>query len=270
MSQPPPPPYAPPPGPPGPPGPPARSRTGRTVAIVLAAVAALAGIGVAAFVVADRMLHDDAPAASDTGTSAGATGSPTSSPTGGPTGDDTGGDTATATSGSPGDDLTAPYSPTDDTGDDVHGDVSVADFPGDWDFRLGDVEHHARLTRSVDHSSCGPVEKDAVLSRQRCEHAAQWIFTALGGKVRLTQVFLVFDTERHAKAAQAALGEDDLDLSPDSTFTPALQRQWRSSVYGNIISLTVGTSRARVDEQRLRSLVGYMNTDYRTALLFSF
>jgi len=228
------------------------------VGLVVLAVAALAGIGVGAFVLADRMLDDDTRAGS--GSTTGSTDS-----TGTPTPTD---EATTPTAPTTG--LTAPYSPTDDTGDDVHGDVKVADFPGDWDFKLGDVEHHATLDRSVDHSTCGPVEKDAVLTRQRCEHAAQWVFTALGGKVRLTQLFLVFDTERHAKAAQSALDDADLDLPAGSTFPSYEQGRWNSSVYGNIISVTVGTSRTKVDEKRLTSMVNYMNTDFRTALLFSF
>lgn len=236
--------------------PPPRRRTGLAVGLVLLAVTTLAGIGVGAFVVADRMLDDDPAADPTTGrTSAPPTTPPTTPPTS-PT--------------TPGTDLTAPYSPTDDTGDDVHGDVKVADFPGDWDFRLGDVEHHARLVRSVDHATCGPVEKDAVLTRQRCEHAAQWVFTGLGGKVRLTQLFLVFDTERHAKAAQSALEETDLDLPAGSTFPSPAQGRWNSSVYGNIISVTVGTSRTEVDDRRLSSMVNYMNTDFRAALFFDF
>lgn len=257
MSQ---PPHPPPPfGPPPPPAP--RPRTGLVVGLVVLAVAALAGIGVGAFVVADRMLDDDSPRAGTRTTAATDGTSPTddSSPT------DEATDPTAPTTG-----LTAPYSPTDDTGDDVHGDVEVADFPGDWDFKLGDVEHHATLDRSVDHATCAPVEKDAVLTSQRCEHAAQWVFTALGGKVRLTQLFLVFDTERHAKAAQTALDDKDLDLPAGSTFPSYAQGRWNSSVYGNIISVTVGTSRTEVDEKRLTSMVNYMNTDFRTALLFSF
>lgn len=245
----------PPPGPPGPPGPPpSRRRAGTAVGLTLLAVTVVVGIGVGAFVVADRAL-DDEPAARPT---TGRTSTPPTTPS------------TPSTPTSPSTGLTAPYSPTDDTGDDVHGDVEVADFPGDWDFRLGDVEHHARLVRSVDHRTCGPVEKDVVLTRQRCEHVAQWVYTGLGGKVRLTQLFLVFDTERHAKAAQSALEESDLALPAGSTFAPAVQGRWRSSVYGNIISVTVGTSRVQVDEQRLSSMVNYMNTDFRTALLFSF
>lgn len=232
-----------PPVPPVPPPP--RRRTGVAVGLVLLAVTTIVGIGVGAFVLADRML-DDEPAAR-----------PTTPPPSPPT-----------TPADPSTGLTAPYSPTDDTGDDVHGDVKVADFPGDWDFRLGDVEHHARLVRAVDHPTCGAVEQDAVLTRQRCEHAAQWVYTGLGGKVRLTQLFLVFDTERHAKAAQSALQESDLDLPAGSTFAPAEHGRWRSSAYGNIISVTVGTSRTQVDDRRLSSMVNYMNTDFRTALLF--
>jgi hypothetical protein len=176
--------------------------------------------------------------------------------------------TSEGTPATPGSGPSTPYTPSDDTDDDIHNDVEVADFPGNWDFKLGDVEHHATLVSSTDHPSCAPVEKGSVLTDQRCEYAAQWVFTALGTRVRLTQVFLVFDTERHAKAAQSALKDSDLELPDGSLYPSFVQGQWNSSVYGNVVAVTVGTSRTKVPEKKLTSLVNYMNTDFKTALLF--
>ncbi|HWJ11637.1 MAG TPA: hypothetical protein VNS46_19815 [Nocardioides sp.] len=161
-----------------------------------------------------------------------------------------------------------PYSPTDDTGDDIHGDVKTSDFPGDWNFKLGDVQHNATLRDSWDYDGCGPVEEGSVLTQQRCEYAAQWTYSALGGKARVTHVFLVFDSERHAKAAEAKLDDKDFDLRPESVIDDFVQGKWNKSVYGNIVGITVGTTNATVSEKKLQSLVNYMNTDYRLALLW--
>ncbi len=163
---------------------------------------------------------------------------------------------------------TTPYSPTDDTGDDIHGDVKTSDFPGDWNFRLGDVKHNATLRDSWDYDGCGPVEAGSVFTQQRCEYAVQWSYAALGGKARITHVFLVFDSERHAKAAEAKLDDQDLDLRDESVIRDFVQGKWNKSVYGNIVGVTVGTTNATVSEQKLQSLVNYMNTDYRLALLW--
>ncbi|WP_435769104.1 hypothetical protein [Nocardioides sp. SYSU DS0651] len=259
------PPQGPPPGPPygGPPygGPPSggppRRNVGLVVALVGLAVVVLSALGVGAFFLVSAADEDDDRRAGDgpSSTSTSAPTGPTSptSPTGPPS------------STSP---PHTPYTPSDDTGDDIHGDVKRSDFPGDWDFKLGDVEHKARLVSSRDHDSCAPVEAGNALSRQRCEYAVQWTYTSLQGKVRLTHVFLVFDTERHAKAAQKKLDDKQLDLPPGSTWPSFVQGKWNSSVYGNIVGVTIGTSKTQVREKRLTSLVNYMNTDYRLALTF--
>ncbi|WP_408897153.1 hypothetical protein ACJ5H2_19800 [Nocardioides sp. R1-1] len=263
MSLPPPPPAPPsgwgPPGPPSPYGaPPPRGRA-TTVALMVGGAAlallVLVGVGMGAFLLAGGADDDEgATRATDppstTGPSSGSpTGSPTGSPSSGPS---------------------TPYTPSDDTADDIHNDVRVAELPGDWNFRLGTVEHHATLVRSVDHAGCAPVESGSALSAQRCEYAAQWVFDALGGKVRLSHLFLVFDTERHAKAAQGALEEKDLDLPAGSIHAPFVQGTWSSRVYGNIVAVTVGTSRTAVPEKKLSSLVNHLGADFTSALRFRF
>lgn len=161
-----------------------------------------------------------------------------------------------------------PYSPTDDTGDDIHVDVKAADFPGDWNFKLGDVKQSAKLDGSWDYDSCGPVEASSTLTRQRCDYAVQWNFTGLSGKAKVTHLFLVFDTQPHAKAAEASLEDKDFDLRTGSLFKDFKQGKWKHSVYGNVVAVTIGTTNATVPEKDLKSLVDYMNTDYRVALSF--
>lgn len=279
MSLPPPPPPGPPPGwspPPGPPQPPygrPPRRGGARIALAvggaLVAVLLLGAVAVGAFLLAgggddDRAADEPTTSTTVATTVASSEASPEASPE---ASSDAG---SASTPASPDAGPTTPYTPSDDTDDDIHNDVKVADFPGNWDFRLGDVEHHATLVSSTDHPSCAPVEKGSVLTRQRCTYAAQWVFTALGGKVRLTHLFLVFDTERHAKAAQGALKDKDLELPDGSLFPSFVQGQWNSGVYGNIVAVTVGTSKVKVPEKKLTSLVNYMNSDFKSALLFRF
>ena len=272
MSFPPPPPTGPPTGPPPgyppyPPfGPPPRKGNGARIALiivgVLVAVVLLGVVGIGAFLIAGG--GDDDDRASETPTRTRETSEPTSEATSGATSEATTEGSPT----SPGSGPSTPYTPSDDTDDDIHNDVKVADFPGNWDFKLGDVEHHATLVSSTDHASCAPVEKGSVLTDQRCTYAAQWVFNALGGKVRMTHLFLVFDTERHAKAAQGAMKDTDFELPDGSIYPSFVQGQWNSSVYGNIVAVTIGTSKVKVNEKKLNSLVNYMNTDFKTALLF--
>ncbi|NHA01310.1 hypothetical protein G5V59_19595 [Nocardioides sp. W3-2-3] len=110
------------------------------------------------------------------------------------------------------------------------------------------------------------MEDSSTLTRQRCDHAVQWNFTALGGKARVTHLFLVFDTQPHAKAAEASLEDKDFDLRAGSLFKDFKQGKWKHSVYGNVVAVTIGTTNATVPEKDLKSLVDYMNTDYRVAL----
>lgn len=267
----PPPGWGPPQGPPGwgPPGQPSyggggpRRNVGLVVAIVALVVLLVGGIVTTAVLLATRDDDGDEKAGDDrTSASTEATTSP--SPTDASTG------TAIPSPVDPSSPTTpaTPYSPTDDTGDDIHGDVATSDFPGDWNFQLGDVKHNATLRDSWDYDGCGPVETGSVLTQQRCEYAVQWSYAALGGKARVTHVFLVFDTERHAKAAEAKLDDKDLDLRSESVIRDFVQGKWNKSVYGNIVGVTVGTTKSKVSEQKLQSLVNYMNTDYRLALLW--
>lgn len=264
MSYPPPPPSGPPNfPPPGPPGfgpygggyggPPKKSKVGLVVGLVALAVALIVGIVVTAVVVAAGDDDGDKKAGKDpSSTSSSIATEATSQPT----------EASSATTPA------TPYSPSDDTGDDVHGDVKTSDFPGDWNFKFGDVEHDAKLLDQWDYDTCSPVEEGSALTTQRCEYAAQWNYSALNGKARLTHIFLVFDTERHAKAAQAKMDDEDFDLRDESVFPNFVQGKFNTSVYGNIVGITVGTTKVKVDEKRLQSLVNYMNTDYRVALTF--
>ena len=255
-------------GPPGQPpyggGGPKRG-TGLIIGIVALVVLLVGGIVTTAVILATRDDDGDRKAGGDSTSSTSSTSGSTDAPS--PT------DASSATAdASPVDPSSAtpatPYSPTDDTGDDVHGDVKTSDFPGDWDFQYGDVKHNATLRDSWDYDSCGPVEDGSVFTQQRCEYAVQWSYSALGGKARVTHVFLVFDSERHAKAAEAKLDDKDLDLRDESVIKDFVQGKWNKSVYGNIVGVTVGTTNATVPDRKLQSLVNYMNTDYRLALLW--
>lgn len=273
------PPQPPPPGPPGwgppppgwgppagPPGPPYGGRPRRNVGLVVALVAVLVllvgGIATTAILLANGDDGDDRADDGPTSRTTSATRSPSDDPTESPTEAPSEGAPTSPTS------PFTPYAPSDDTGDDIHADVKAADFPGDWNFKLGDVEQHAKLRGSWDYDSCGPVEASSALTQQRCDYAVQWSFTALGGKARVVHLFLVFDTQPHAKAAAASLEDKDLDLRDGSLFADFTQGTWHKSTYGNVIAVTLGTTNATVPEKDLQPLVSYMNTDYRVALSF--
>lgn len=241
-----------------------RRHVGLIVGLVALVVILIGGIATTVVLVAGD--DDDKKAGGDQTTSSTADTStdPTASATDGTVEPSSPGSTDAPSATTP----STPYSPSDDTGDDVHVDVKTTDYPGDWNFKFGDVEHDATLRQSWDYDSCAPVEKGSTLSQQRCEYSVQWSYTALGGKARITHVFLVFDTERHAKAAESSLEDSDLDLRDESVYPDFVQGKWQKSVYGNAIGVTIGTTKAKVSEDELQSIVNYMNTDYRVALTF--
>lgn len=272
------PPQGPPPGWGGPPqGPPAwgpppprggrpRRHVGLIVGLVALVVLLVGGIATTAVLVAgddddDKSAGGERSSATTEATdpSSGASTSSTDGPV-----DPSSGSTDSPSATTP----ATPYSPSDDTGDDVHVDVKASDYPGDWNFKFGDVEHNAKLRQAWNYDSCAPVEKGSTLSQQRCEYAVQWSYSALGGKARITHIFLIFDTEPHAKAAESKLEDSDFDLRDESVFPDFVQGKWQKSVYGNAIGVTIGTTNAKVSEKELQSLVNYMNTDYRVALTF--
>lgn len=272
-----PPPQGPPPGwgpPQGPPGYPpygggGGGRPRRNVGVVLALVAVvvllIGGIATTAILLANDDDGDERagkdPSSSTSTDPTASSDAPTDATT--PTGEPSSPSSPTSPTGP-----ATPYSPTDDTDDDIHSDVKASDFPGDWNFKYGDVEHDATFRQAWNYDSCSPVEEASTLSQQRCEYAVQWTYSALGGKARITHVFLVFDTERHAKAAESKLDDEDFDLREESVFPDFVQGKWNKSVYGNVIGVTIGTTKAKVSEDELQSIVNYMNTDYRLALSF--
>lgn len=273
------PPQGPPPGWGGPPqGPPAwgpppphggrpRRNVGLIVGLVALVVLLVGGIATTAVLVAGDD-DDDKSAGGDRSSATTEATDPSSgastSATDGPVDPSSPGSTDSPSATTP----ATPYSPSDDTGDDVHVDVKASDYPGDWNFKFGDVEHNAKLRQAWNYDSCAPVEKGSTLSQQRCEYAVQWSYSALGGKARITHVFLIFDTEPHAKAAESKLEDSDFDLRDESVLPDFVQGKWQKSVYGNAIGVTIGTTNAKVSEKELQSLVNYMNTDYRVALTF--
>ncbi|WP_182378155.1 hypothetical protein [Nocardioides sp. WS12] len=236
-------------------GPPKKSRTGLIIGLVALAMLLVVGVVVTAVLVLGGD-DDDTSAGKDDSTA-----SSTATTDGTPTPTDPSSTTTPAT----------PYSPTEDETDEPAAriDVEASEFADDWDFKFGDVEHNAKYLESWKYDTCGPVEEGSRLTQQRCEYAVQWTYSALNGKARVTYVALVFDTEAHAKAADAALSDEDFDLRPEAQFPDFVQGKWNSGVVSNVVGVTVGTTNTKVDEKKLQGLVNYMTTDYKLALSFN-
>ncbi|MFC7506128.1 hypothetical protein ACFQRR_29025, partial [Nocardioides sp. GCM10030258] len=237
-------------------GPPKKSRTGLVLGLVALAMLLVVGVIVAAVLVIRGGDDDDKEAGTDR-TTASSTSTTDATPT--PT------DPSSATTPA------TPYSPTEDGSDPPAAriDVEAAEFADNWNFKFGDVEHDAKYLESWKYDTCGPVEEGSALTQQRCEYAVQWTYAALNGKARVTYIALVFDTEAHAKAADAALTDKDFDLRAEAQFPNFVQGKWNSGVVSNVVGVTVGTTNTKVDDKNLQSLVNYMTTDYKLALQFS-
>lgn len=260
-----------PPGYPNPPRQPSGGRAGLVIALAAVAVLLLVGVVVAGFAVAGGGLlgDEDEPSAQDPGTTQApqATES-TESPS-----------VATPSETSP---LPVTPEPTETPGGGSGGGpggggsqtdrLNTADYPGDWDFKYEDVELFAKLVDTHDHRTCAGVEKRSAMTDDGCEYAVQWNYTAAGGKIRLVNMFLVYDSARSAKAAahdSTGLKAEDFDLPTGSVHSDRVMGEWLANPEKNVVVVTLATSDTKMGYERFTDYIAYMNTDFRLALQFS-
>ena len=152
------------------------------------------------------------------------------------------------------------------------GKLKAAEYTKDWDFKLGDVALQAKHKAGWDYATCAPVAKGGKLRALGCRYAVEVTYTALGGKLQFTHLFLALPSE---SAASTAVSKDKISDSDfkirDESFVPGYTTgKYRDNEGGTWVVVTVATAKAGVSEKQLDNYLKYANTDFSSALLFRF
>ncbi len=102
------------------------------------------------------------------------------------------------------------------------GKLKAAEYTKDWDFKLGDVALQAKHKAGWDYATCAPVAKGGKLKALGCRYAVEVTYTALGGKLQFTNLFLALPSENAASTAVSKDKISDADFTiRDESFVPA-------------------------------------------------
>ena len=152
------------------------------------------------------------------------------------------------------------------------GRLKAAEYTKDWDFKLGDVALKAKHKAGWDYPTCAPVAKGGTLKALGCKYAVEVTYTALGGKLQFTNLYLTLPSEN---AANTAVNKDkltDADFNiRDESFVPGYKiGKYRDNAGGTWVVVTVATATAGVSEKQVENYLKYANSDFSSALLFRF
>ncbi|MET1058385.1 MAG: hypothetical protein ABWX84_02230 [Nocardioides sp.] len=152
------------------------------------------------------------------------------------------------------------------------GKLKAAEYTKDWDFKLGDVALKAKHKAGWDYATCAPVAKGGKLKALGCRYAVEVTYTALGGKLQFTNLFLTLPSPGAAAKAVSKDKISDADFTVrDESFVPDYKiGKYRDNDGGTWVVITVATARAGVSEKQLENYLKYANTDFSSALLFRF
>lgn len=232
---------------PGPPNlgmPPPKPKTGVIVAVVLGLVAVLAVVGVGVVVITGRN-NSETQAAQNTVTVVPATSSrrSTSQPT-----------TQRSTTTTPG----QPSS----------GKLSFNDLAGDWNFKFNNVELHADWVEGRDHTSCRDFEVDGKLTGLGCRYAAELVYRAENGALKITQFIIAMSDDGQASAALGKFTDEDLHLRSGTYIDHFVTGKWRDGNEKEFVVVTVATASAAVDVEIVKKYLQYRHADTLGALAF--
>ena len=152
------------------------------------------------------------------------------------------------------------------------GKLTASEYEKDWDFKLGDVALKAKHKAGWDYATCAPVAKGGKLEKLGCKYAVEVTYTALGGRLQFTHLFLTLPSDAAASKAVSQDKLTDADFSiRDESFVPDYKLgKYRDNSGGSWVVVTVATAKAGVSEKQLENYLKYSNTDFSSALLFRF
>lgn len=145
--------------------------------------------------------------------------------------------------------------------------IHASDFPGDWNFKFGDVALKATYLSSADYATCDPVAGPRLLDRG-CQYAVRWTYRAQGGKLRLSVLEYVMDSAAHAKDAKSKLRSGDLKLPKEALLPSAADEDTYADASQEVLVVSVVTTTSGVGDDVATKYLRYSNADFGSALLF--
>lgn len=145
--------------------------------------------------------------------------------------------------------------------------LTASDFPGDWDFSLGGTQLSAKYKFSHDYTTCDDIGSQKLVDAG-CRYAVQWAYTALGGKLVMTQVMYVMGSEKEATSAAKEVTQDDFNLPQGSELANFDTGKWIAKASTKVVVVSLVTAAKSVRKQDVEDYLHYSSADFSSALLF--
>ena len=145
--------------------------------------------------------------------------------------------------------------------------LRASDFPGDWNFRFGDVALKARYVSSADYATCEPVAGAGLLDHG-CQYAVRWTYQAHNGGLKLTMMAFEMGSQSAAKDAASKFRSSDVKLPASALLRSYAHSLTYAQGSTDMLVLTVVTTTKDVPNDVATKYLRYANTDLSSALLF--
>ncbi|MFX0579337.1 hypothetical protein [Nocardia nepalensis] len=161
-----------------------------------------------------------------------------------------------------------PTTTTSRPGQPSSGKLTYNDFAGDWNFKFDSVQLHADWVEGRDHTSCRDFEVDGKLTGLGCQYAAELVYRAEGGGLKITQFVIAMSDEGQASAALGKFSDEDLHLRSGTYIDHFVTGKWRDGNQKEFVVVTVATATAAVDVETVKKYLQYRHADTLGALAF--
>lgn len=160
-------------------------------------------------------------------------------------------------------------SPTPSPTETEEGDrVSADEYDKDWDFRLGDVKLSADHVEGWDYDDCTEFERNDALTDAGCDYGVEVTYKAEGGKVRVSNLFLVMTDQDASEQVNKDLDDEDFRLHKESYLKDFSYGKWKRKFNGRYVVITICTAAKSVSEEKAGRYLHYMNADMSAAFSF--
>ncbi|MEU0502679.1 hypothetical protein [Nocardia sp. NPDC005998] len=161
-----------------------------------------------------------------------------------------------------------PTATTPRPGQPSSGKLTYNDFAKDWNFKFDNVELHADWVEGRDHASCRDFEVDGKLTGLGCQYAAELVYRAEGGGLKITQFLIAMSDEGQAAAALGKFSDADLHLRSGTYIDHFVTGKWRDGNEKQFVVVTVATANGAVDVETVKKYLQYRHADTLGALAF--
>ena len=155
-------------------------------------------------------------------------------------------------------------SPSEDSGERL----SYQEYDDDWDFKLGATELSADYVKGWDYEDCTEFERGGALSDEGCEYGVEVSYKAEGGKVKISNLFLVMSDQDAAEELNRDIDDKDFTLHKESYLKDFSYGKWQRKFSGKYVVVTICTAAKSVSKEKAGKYLHYMNADMTAALSF--